>query len=45
VMHTLRALSGEGVFDSILEAARGGPLTRRERQYLRGLVPGGAHAG
>jgi hypothetical protein len=38
----LRRVAGEGLFDGILEEARGGPLTRRERQYLRGLASGGA---
>lgn len=41
VVGALRALAGEGAFDAILEEARGGPLTRPERQYLRGLVAGG----
>jgi hypothetical protein len=41
VMAALRGLAGEGVFDAILEEARGGPLTRRERQYLRRLGSGG----
>lgn len=42
VMNALRALAGEGVFDAILEEARGGPLTRQERRYLRGLTAGGS---
>ncbi len=41
VMDALRTLAGEGAFDAILEEARGGPLTRLERHYLRGLVSGG----
>ena len=42
VLGMLRRVAGEGVFDGILEEARGGPLTRRERQYLRGLSSGAA---
>lgn len=42
VMGMLRRVAGEGAFDGILEEARGGPLTRRERQYLRGLASGEA---
>jgi hypothetical protein len=41
VMNALRGLAGEGTFDAILEAARGGPLTNAERRYLRSLAPGG----
>jgi hypothetical protein len=41
VMGALRGLVGEGVFDAILEEARGGPLTSAERRYLRGFIPGG----
>ena len=41
VMSALRGLAGEGVFDAILEAARGCPLTKAERRYLRSLAPGG----
>lgn len=41
VMDALRGLAGEGVFDAILEQARGGPLSRAERRYLRGLITGG----
>ena len=41
VLGTLRRVAGEGVFDGILEEARGGPLSRRERQYLRRLASGG----
>lgn len=37
VMRALRALAAEGAFDGILEEARGGPLRRAERRYLRGL--------
>ena len=39
---TLHTLAGEGVFDAILEEARGGPLTPRERRYLRGLIARGS---
>jgi hypothetical protein len=42
VLGMLRRVAGEGLFDGILEEARGGPLTRRERQYLRGLTSGEA---
>ncbi len=42
VMRALRTLAGEGAFDAVLEEARGGPLTKRERRFLRGLVAGGA---
>jgi hypothetical protein len=41
VVQALRRLAGEGMFDSILEEARGCPLSKTERQYLRGLVSGG----
>jgi hypothetical protein len=41
VMGALRGLAGEGAFDGILEEARGGPLTKPERQYLRGCISGG----
>jgi len=41
VMEALRGLAGEGVFDAVLEQARGGPLSRAERRYLRGLMTGG----
>ena len=41
VVQALRRLAGEGTFDSILEEARGCPLSKAERQYLRGLVLGG----
>lgn len=40
VMRALRALAREGAFDRILEEARGGPLTGRERRYLRSLTTG-----
>ena len=40
VVDTVRSLTCEGAFDSILEAARGGPLTRHERRYLRTLTGG-----
>jgi len=35
VLNAVRILSAEGVFDTILEEARGEPLTRRDRRYLR----------
>jgi hypothetical protein len=38
VLKVVRVLTAEGAFDPILEAARGGPLTRRERRYLRTLT-------
>ncbi|NOU10130.1 MAG: hypothetical protein HOO98_08965 [Nitrospira sp.] len=38
VLGAVRALTAEGVFDQILEEARGEPLTRSERQYLRSLT-------
>lgn len=41
VMGALRGLAGEGVFDALLEQARGGPLTPAERRYLRGFLQGG----
>lgn len=41
VMGALRGLAGEGTFDAILEQARGGPLGRSERRYLRGLIARG----
>jgi hypothetical protein len=41
VMDALRSLAGEGAFDAILEHARGAPLSKQERRYLRGLVQGG----
>ena len=41
VMGALRGLAAEGVFDAVLEQARGGPLTRSERQYVRGFIAGG----
>ncbi len=40
VLSAVRALTAEGVFDPILEAARGEPLTRSERRYLRSLTGG-----
>lgn len=40
VIDAVRSLTCEGAFDSILEAARGCPLTRRERRYLRILAGG-----
>jgi hypothetical protein len=41
VMQALRTLAGHGVFDAILEQARGLPLSGKERRYLRGLASGG----
>ena len=38
VVGAVRALTTEGAFDSILEAARGEPLTRQDRRYLRNLT-------
>ncbi len=38
VLDAVRGLTAEGAFDSILEAARGEPLTRRDRRYLRNLT-------
>jgi hypothetical protein len=40
VLSAVRALTAEGVFDPILEAARGEPLTRSDRRYLRSLADG-----
>lgn len=41
VVRALRGLAGEGIFDAILEEARGCPLTEADRQYLRGFMSGG----
>ncbi|MBL8074814.1 MAG: hypothetical protein JNL29_10625 [Nitrospira sp.] len=38
VLDAVRRLTVEGAFDSILEAARGKPLTRHDRRYLRNLT-------
>ena len=38
VLRAVRELTTEGVFDSILEDARGEPLTSSDRRYLRGLT-------
>ncbi|MBH0208880.1 MAG: hypothetical protein HP495_10295 [Nitrospira sp.] len=38
VVGTVRTLTAEGAFDSILEAARGKPLTQADRRYLRNLT-------
>ncbi len=38
VLMAVRGLTAEGAFDSILEAARGEPLTRHDRRYLRNLT-------
>jgi hypothetical protein len=40
VLSAIRALTAEGVFDPILEAARGEPLTRSDRRFLRSLANG-----
>lgn len=40
VLSAVRVLTAEGAFDSILEEARGEPLTRRDRRYLRSLTGG-----
>lgn len=40
VLSAVRALTAEGVFDPILEAARGESLTRSDRRYLRSLTGG-----
>lgn len=37
VVAAVRGLTAEGAFDSILEAARGEPLTQHDRRYLRNL--------
>lgn len=38
VVAAVRGLTAEGAFDSILEAARGEPLTQHDRRYLRNLT-------
>jgi hypothetical protein len=38
VVNVVQSLTAEGAFDPILEAARGGPLTRSDRRYLRNLT-------
>ncbi|NJN36460.1 MAG: hypothetical protein HC794_04610 [Nitrospiraceae bacterium] len=38
VLNAVRVLSAGGAFDTILEEARGEPLTRSDRRYLRNLV-------
>lgn len=38
VLNTIRVLTAEGVFDAVLEKARGAPLTQRDRRYLRNLA-------
>ena len=38
VLSAVRILTAEGAFDPILEAARGGSLTRNDRRYLRSLT-------
>lgn len=40
VLGAVRVLTAEGAFDPILEEARGEPLTRSDRHYLRGLAGG-----
>ena len=37
VVTALRRVTAGGTFDSLLNAARGGPVSRRERQFLRSL--------
>jgi hypothetical protein len=37
VVHALTMLAAEGAFDRILQAARGTPLSSRERRHLRGM--------
>ena len=37
VVKAVRQLTASGIFDSILKAARGGTISRRERQFLRSL--------
>ena len=37
VVHALTLLVAEGAFDRILQAARGTPLSPRERRYLQGM--------
>ncbi len=37
VVKAVRQLTASGIFDSILKAARGGILSRREQQFLRSL--------
>lgn len=41
VLNAVRVLSAEGAFDTILTEARGEPLTRRDRRYLRSFKDGG----
>ncbi len=38
VLSAVRLLTAEGAFDYLLEEARGEPLTRSDRRYLRSLV-------
>lgn len=38
VLNVVRSLTFEGAFDAILEEARGEPLTRSDRRYLRHLT-------
>ena len=38
VLNTIRVLTAEGIFDAVLEKARGAPLTQRDRRYLRNLA-------
>lgn len=38
VLNAVRVLSAEGAFDTILTAARGEPLSRSDRRYLRRFV-------
>ena len=45
VVQALRALAAEGVFDRVLEEARGRSLSRRERTFLRRAGQEALHAG
>ncbi|MCS6265609.1 MAG: HD domain-containing protein [Nitrospira sp.] len=45
VVQALRALAAEGVFDRVLEEARGRSLSRRERTFLRRAGQESLHAG
>ena len=45
VVQALRTLAGEGVFDRVLEEARGRSLSKRERTFLRRAGQEALHAG
>lgn len=45
VVQALRALAAEGVFDRVLEEARGRSLSKRERTFLRRAGQEAVHAG